>query len=441
MKLKYPNVKSGLDWIYASIIVGIAGNVLSSLLGVFAKMAEVYDFSSLIGIGMGVVTSVLFSYGAYVASKDVKDYAKLFLVSLLLTGTYLVYLVSLFFLTDLLAYVYVILFAVLEFLRLLLVCTVTAKLLRKEEENDISRKSSVIWICYGIYYAYSVLGTLFSGVPGVNEIIAVTVFPCAICVIVGGINYLVFFHQVTKYFEELAIETEEQEVLVEDSVPKKSNKKVWGIFGGYSIGLILVTIGLALLETGFDVTEECVVPLALAMENYEAGEYESALENLELAYRLGLGEEYLSTYYGTKGNVYTATGDYESAITAYQEAILHEPDSVKLYVNLAVAYRRYGDADKALELYEKALEIDPDYPNLNASLGAFYIIQGEPELAIMYYEKALEGEPTMAVAYANGAVAYAMAGNIDKAEDYMKKAEQLGYDQMDLVHEMVDRYR
>lgn len=56
------------------------------------------------------------------------------------------------------------------------------------------------------------------------------------------------------------------------------------------------------------------------------------------------------------GHLLTRTGDYEKAISAYQQAILHRPDYVKAWQKLGDLYIRLGRDDAADEAYRMAID-------------------------------------------------------------------------------------
>lgn len=190
----------------------------------------------------------------------------------------------------------------------------------------------------------------------------------------------------------------------------------------------------ATAEDGDDLYDE-------ACEDYMAGDFENAIAKLKQAEVNGVSYYALEEVYNLMGNCYVQMDDYEDAFVVYKKALELQPNDVTYIVNLAVAYRQYGNNEKAKELYEQALLIDPDYPELNSSLGSLYVLEGEPELAITYFEKALEADPTLGVTYGNCALAYAMTGNFEKADLYVNMSVIYGYENADIIKEMIEELR
>lgn len=172
---------------------------------------------------------------------------------------------------------------------------------------------------------------------------------------------------------------------------------------------------------------------------YMDGDYETALEKLKEADTNGLSDQNnMSDLHALMGNTCLELGDIDSAFGYYEKALDEDPEDVRNYTNLAIAYRQSGDNAKARQIYEEALKIDPDYPELNSSLGSLYIIEGEPEKAIPYFNKAIEGDPDLAVAYGNGALAYAMTGDFETADKYLNMSIKKGYRNAETVKQMIE---
>ena len=97
------------------------------------------------------------------------------------------------------------------------------------------------------------------------------------------------------------------------------------------------------------------------------------------------------------GLAYALSGNYESAINAYEQAIAAGSNAPKLYNNLGIAYahrRRYVDA---LNTFRKATDEPRAYNNLGVALlglgntkKAVVCFEKAIELSPQYYEKALE---------------------------------------------------
>jgi len=80
------------------------------------------------------------------------------------------------------------------------------------------------------------------------------------------------------------------------------------------------------------------------------------------------------------------------------EEILNEilkirPDTVNVYNNLGVLYRKKGDFKRALNSYQKALRIHPDQPQIYYNMGRLWLEMKDSRKAGEQFEKALTLNP------------------------------------------------
>jgi tetratricopeptide (TPR) repeat protein len=80
------------------------------------------------------------------------------------------------------------------------------------------------------------------------------------------------------------------------------------------------------------------------------------------------------------------------------EEILNEilkirPDTVNVYNNLGVLYRKKGDFKRALSSYQKALRIHPNQPQIHYNMGRLWLEMKDPVNAGKQFEKALALNP------------------------------------------------
>jgi tetratricopeptide (TPR) repeat protein len=89
------------------------------------------------------------------------------------------------------------------------------------------------------------------------------------------------------------------------------------------------------------------------------------------------------------GLAYALSGDHETAIEFFEQALAAGSNSPKLFNNLGVAYAyrsRYADA---LESFKKAMDEPRAYNNLGATL----LVMGKAKRAATCFEKAIELNP------------------------------------------------
>ncbi|MDR2383239.1 MAG: tetratricopeptide repeat protein [Prevotellaceae bacterium] len=96
--------------------------------------------------------------------------------------------------------------------------------------------------------------------------------------------------------------------------------------------------------------------------------------------------------YFFQGIVYSAEGEYDKAIEAYNKSIKLKPN-VNAYFDLGIAYNVKGEYDKAIEAYNKAIKLNPNFATEYNNLGDVYKNKGEYDKAIEAYNKAFELKP------------------------------------------------
>ncbi len=181
-----------------------------------------------------------------------------------------------------------------------------------------------------------------------------------------------------------------------------------------------------------------------AIEEYDNGNYEAALEKLQKAGQKTFKAMKQENYYFYLGETYFKLGEYEKSLNAHQKALQIKPTLFKSRVTVGVCYSKLGQTDEALKAYEKALEYDPenaDSVGLYISLASLYISKNKPYTAIDYLEKASEIYPEHPAAHAYLAIAYAMAYEYDKSDEQLVLASGYGYDKIDEIKERINEVK
>lgn len=109
------------------------------------------------------------------------------------------------------------------------------------------------------------------------------------------------------------------------------------------------------------------------------------------------------------------TGNFEDAITNYQEALRLRPNYVQAEVNLGHLFETLGRIDDAIDLLERGLIRHPEDPNLRSNLGNAYLQKGRATAARKMLSRAIELAPNAAPAYNSLAVAHMLEGNQEGA--------------------------
>ncbi len=94
-----------------------------------------------------------------------------------------------------------------------------------------------------------------------------------------------------------------------------------------------------------------------------------------------------------RGDDLARKGDYDSAISEYNRALLANPNEVLAIINRGFCWYRKQSFDQALADYTRALQIDPTQPEAYNNRGMVWKDIGEYEKAIDDFRKALRFDP------------------------------------------------
>jgi tetratricopeptide (TPR) repeat protein len=97
-----------------------------------------------------------------------------------------------------------------------------------------------------------------------------------------------------------------------------------------------------------------------------------------------------ATTWEALGSFYKASGRYEEAIQAFEQAVSIAPGVVSYYHNLGLVNSAAGNNEGAFNAFQKVLELDPNHSLTHASLGGYYKKIGLEELAQHHIGKAMK---------------------------------------------------
>jgi len=126
--------------------------------------------------------------------------------------------------------------------------------------------------------------------------------------------------------------------------------------------------------------------------------------------------------YNSEGLRYSALGNNDKAIEAYNKAIELNPQYQQAYRNRAIQYIRKGNDYAALQDANKAIMLKPNDGDNYCTRGDVYNMQGNYEAAINDFTKAIElYDKIESVTYSDGASTTTHSKNTLKASVYYRR--------------------
>ena len=162
---------------------------------------------------------------------------------------------------------------------------------------------------------------------------------------------------------------------------------------------------------------------------YDKGEYDIAISDFNDALRMGPPSGIL---YHNRGNAWRSKGEYAKAIADYDQSIKHGPPSAFSWQNRGISKRALGDLDGALADINEAIRLDPQLPQPLTSRSVIWRARGDFDRAIADTSEAIRlakaKAPTnimtppgsvLISAYSQRALAYEAKGDLIRArQDY-----------------------
>ncbi|MBU2025739.1 MAG: tetratricopeptide repeat protein [Patescibacteria group bacterium] len=118
---------------------------------------------------------------------------------------------------------------------------------------------------------------------------------------------------------------------------------------------------------------------------------------------------------------------WRDPVTFYNNIIQYNPQSLRVWNNLGMAYAQDRQYEQALFAYQKAIQLDqqkksaPPYHNL----GRIYEELNQPQAAISSFEQAIQIDQRFIFSYFALASLYTREKNYDKAMEILKKAQNI----------------
>ncbi len=134
--------------------------------------------------------------------------------------------------------------------------------------------------------------------------------------------------------------------------------------------------------------------------------------------------EEASRYNVQLGLQYLSQGRRELAMEKLNRALEQDPRNPDAHTALAFAYDRFGEPALADAAYKRALRLSDDNPEIRNTYGVFLCRQGRLRDAERHLKAVAENVnyPTPEVAWTNAGVCAERIPDLNKAEDYFRRA-------------------
>jgi tetratricopeptide (TPR) repeat protein len=111
----------------------------------------------------------------------------------------------------------------------------------------------------------------------------------------------------------------------------------------------------------------------------------------------------LAIAFNNRGVAYRLKGEYDRALTDYDEAIRLNPNSANAHNNRGIIYRIKGDYDRAIGDYDEAILLENDFPAAFYNRAIAYSDKGDYDRALTDFDIVLQFNANNALAlYARG---------------------------------------
>lgn len=125
------------------------------------------------------------------------------------------------------------------------------------------------------------------------------------------------------------------------------------------------------------------------------------------------------------GHALVAEGRLDEAVSAYRDALAHDPGSAEAMNFLGVTLAQLGRADEAASWFEAAIRTDPDFAHPHHGLGTLAAQAGDFARARDHFAAACERAPESATMRLHLARALERLGELDAAREAARAAVEL----------------
>jgi tetratricopeptide (TPR) repeat protein len=149
-----------------------------------------------------------------------------------------------------------------------------------------------------------------------------------------------------------------------------------------------------------------------AAAHYDEGDFNSAISDYDQA--IALHRQY-AVIFDNRGLAYYAKRDYDHAIADYDQAIALDQKFAAAYTRRGITYHAKGDYDHAMADYDQAIALDPNDTDAYTRRAITYYAKGDYDHAMADYGQVIALDPKDPVGYNNRGVAYHAKGDYDHA--------------------------
>lgn len=161
----------------------------------------------------------------------------------------------------------------------------------------------------------------------------------------------------------------------------------------------------------------------LGVCQYTRGEYEAALDNMDLA--LGIEPGMFQAHYN-RGLVLKGLARMDEAVISFDVAIRLHPGFAAAYCNKANVLKSLNRLDEALASYDRAIALDGRLAEAYNNRGAIFQMRGDFDAALRNYTTALELRPDYAQALSNRGVVLSSLQQFSRSIADLERALRLG---------------
>lgn len=154
-----------------------------------------------------------------------------------------------------------------------------------------------------------------------------------------------------------------------------------------------------------------------------------------------VGDPEFTIAYNSLGLVAHQRGDYDKALSFYNQALQYDPEYEKAYVNIGSVFKNQMDYKAALQAYQRAITLNPNYTIGHYALGWFYKDQRKLQEALRAFQTAQKLNPYFFDTYETLAETYMELGQPEKAVEQLLKGLELNDKDAGLYIALANVYR